>query len=134
MALNNPILDATLNTISLEKIKAEMGPPPWSHAVVLTDHVVGVVIYQNAGQENDNHCHTYDEWWVVLEGEIHWVIEGRDEPVQAKAGDFVYVPAQTFHHIFPKGDGPSVRLGIALPGQGHLHERPPAKARVTIDV
>ena len=80
------------------------------------------------------HYHTYDEWWVVLEGEIHWVIEGRDEPVQAKAGDFVYVPAQTFHHIFPKGDGPSVRLGIALPGQGHLHERPTAKARVTIDV
>ena len=134
MAVNNPILGATLNTISLEKIKSEMGPPPWSHAVVLTDHVAGVVIYQNSGQENDNHCHNYDEWWVVMEGEIHWVIEGRDEPVQAKAGDFVYVPAQTFHHIFPKGDGPSVRLGIALPGQGHLHHRPTDKAQVTINV
>ena len=60
MALNNPILNATLNTISLEKIKAEMGPPPWSHAFVLTDHVVGVVIYQNAGQENGYRCHTFD--------------------------------------------------------------------------
>ena len=133
MALNHPILDATLNTISLEKIKAEMGSPPWSHPVVLADHVAGVVIYQNPGQINDNHCHNYDEWWIVLEGEIDWLIEGRDEPVQAKAGDFVYVPALTFHHIFPKGDTPSVRLGIALPGQGHLHERPEAKVKVSIE-
>jgi mannose-6-phosphate isomerase-like protein (cupin superfamily) len=134
MPLNNPILSATLNSISLEEIKKEMGPPPWSHAVVLSDHVAGVVIYQNSGQINDRHCHNYDEWWVVLEGEIDWVIEGReDRPVQAKAGDFVYVPAQTFHHIFPKGDKPSVRLGIALPGQGHLHEKPPKRAQITVE-
>ena len=89
MALSNPILDATLNSISLEDIKKEMGPPPWSHAVVLADHVAGVVIYQNSGQINDNHCHNYDEWWVILEGEIDWVIEGReDQPVHAKAGGF----------------------------------------------
>ena len=133
MTLSNPILDATLNHIDLEAIKSEMGPPPWSRSIVLADHVCGVVIYQYSGQENDNHCHNYDEWWVVLEGEIDWIIEGReDRPVEAKAGDFVFVPAQTFHHIFPKGRKPSVRLGIALPGQGHLHERPARKASVTI--
>jgi len=133
MPLSNPILDATLNHIDLEAIKSEMGPPPWSRSIVLADHVRGVVIYQYSGQENDNHCHNYDEWWVVLEGEIDWIIEGReDQPVEAKAGDFVFVPAQTFHHIFPKGGKPSVRLGIALPGQGHLHERPARKANITI--
>ena len=134
MPLNTPILSAALNNISLEEIKKEMGPPPWSHPVVLAEHVVGVVIYQNPGQINDRHCHDYDEWWVVLEGEIEWVIEGReDQPVKASAGDFVYVPARCFHHIFPKGDKPSVRLGIALPGHGHLHERPKRKAKITID-
>ena len=134
MPLNSPILSAALNNISLEEIKKEMGLPPWSHPVVLTEHVVGVVIYQNPGQINDRHCHDYDEWWVVLEGEIEWVIEGRaDQPVKATAGDFVYVPARCFHHIFPKGDKPSVRLGIALPGHGHLHERPERKAKITID-
>ena len=107
--------------------------PPWSRSIVLADHVRGVVIYQYSGQENDNHCHNYDEWWVLLEGEIDWIIEGReDQPVEAKAGDFVFVPALTFHHIFPKGGKPSVRLGIALPGQGHLHERPARKASITI--
>ena len=135
MSLNNPILDATLNSISLEEIKKEMGPPPWSHSVVLADHVAGVVIYQNSGQINDNHCHNYDEWWVILEGEIDWIIEGReDKPVHAKAGDFVYVPAMTFHHIFPKGGKPSVRLGISLPGTGgHLHKRPERKVKVTVE-
>ena len=133
MPLNDPILAATLNHIDLEAIKREMGPPPWSRSIVLADHVCGVVIYQYSGQENDNHCHNYDEWWVVLEGEIDWIIEGReDRPVEAKTGDFVFVPAQTFHHIFPKGGKPSVRLGIALPGQGHLHERPARKANITI--
>ena len=133
MALNNPILDSALNSISLQEIKDKKGSPPWSHAVVLADHLVANLIYQDSGQINDNHCHNYDEWWIVLEGEIDWVIEGRDEPVAAKPGDFIYVPALTFHHIFPKGDGPSVRLGVALPGQGHLHERPSHKANITID-
>jgi len=134
MALDNPILSAALNSISLEEIKKQKGPPPWSHSVVSTDHVRGVVIYQDSGQVNDRHCHNYDEWWAVLEGEIDWVIEGReDRPVKAVAGDFVYVPAMTFHHIFPTGGRPSVRLGIALPGHGHLHEKPERKVRVTID-
>lgn len=133
MSLNNPILSATLNTISLAEIKAQKGAPPWSHAAVLADHIVGNVICQNAGQINDNHCHNYDEWWVVMEGEIDWVIEGRAEPVRAKAGDFVFVPAQVFHHIFPKGDGPSIRLGMALPGQGHLHERPEKRVQIKIE-
>ena len=131
MPLDNPILSATLNHISLEQIKQEMGPPPWSRQVVLADHVAGVVIYQNSGQANDRHCHDYDEWWVVLEGEIDWIIEDReDQPVQARAGDIVFVPALKFHHIFPKGGKPSVRLGIALPGHGHQHERPARKVRV----
>ena len=134
MPLDNPILAAALNHISLEEIHKEMGPPSWSRPVVQTDHVVGVAICQEPGRINDRHCHTYDEWWVVLEGEIDWVIEGReDRPVKARAGDFVYVPAQTFHQIFPRGDRPSVRLGIALPGHGHLHEKPSARARITID-
>ncbi len=134
MSLNNPILDATLNSISLDQIKEEKGPPNWVHSVVSADHVRAVVIHQESGKENDRHCHDYDEWWVVLEGEIDWVIEGKeDQPVQAKAGDFVFVPAQTFHHIFPKGGKPSTRLGVALPGHSHLHDRPDKKAKVTIE-
>lgn len=133
MPLNNPILDATLNSISLEEIKREMGPPNWVRQIVDLDHVRGAIICQESGKTNDNHVHNYDEWWIILEGEIDWVIEGRDETVHAKAGDFVFVPALTFHHIFPKGGKPSIRLGVAFLGHGHLHERPERKLKITAE-
>ena len=134
MALQNPVLNAEVNNIGLEVIKNEMGTPPWSRQIVLTEHVSGNVICQNSGQINDRHCHDYDEWWCILEGEIDWIVEGReDRPVEVKAGDFVFVPAQTFHQIFPKGDGPSIRLAIALPGHGHLHEKPERKVNVRFE-
>lgn len=132
MSITNPVLSATLNQISVDEIKEQLGAPPSSCQVVLADHVVAAFIWQESGQVNDNHCHDYDEWWMVLEGEIDWVIEGREEPVQAKTGDFVYVPALTFHHIFPKGGKPSIRLGVALPGHGHQHERPERKTKINI--
>ncbi len=134
MPLNNPILDATLNNINLEEVKKEMGPPNWNRLVVDLDHIRGVIICQASGTENDLHCHNYDEWWVVMEGEIDWIIEGReDRPVHAKPGDFIFVPALTFHHIFPKGGKPSIRLGMALPGQGHVHERPERKIKISME-
>ena len=134
MAVPNPILGEARNHISLDEIKRLKGPPSWSHRVTLSDHVTGVVIYQAAGTQNDRHCHTYDEWWVVLEGQIDWVIEGREgDPVHAKPGDFIFVPARTFHQIYPKGDGPSVRVGVALPGHGHLHQRPARKVAIAVE-
>lgn len=44
MSLDNPILSGALNHISLDEIKAAKGPPNWSHAVTLTDHVTGDAI------------------------------------------------------------------------------------------
>lgn len=133
MSLSKPIFGDGLNHINLEAIKQEKGEENWNHQLVGLDHVNATVIHQNPGTVNDNHVHDYDEWWAILQGEIHWKIEGREEVVVAKPGDFVFVPALTFHHIFPVGDGPSIRLGVSLPSKGHLHERPERKAKITID-
>jgi len=59
-----------------------------------------------------------------MEGEIHWEMEGRAEPVRARAGDFVFAPANVFHHIHPVGEGPTIRLAISYPGERHRHNRP----------
>ena len=85
MALGNPILSSTLNQINIDDLKKEFGDPPWSRRVVLTEHIAGNVICQPGGfDKNDRHCHNYDEWWVVLEGEIDWLIEGREaKPAEA---------------------------------------------------
>ena len=134
MALDNPILSSILHQINLEDIKKEFGDPPWSRRVVLTQHIAANVIRQPGGfDQNDSHCHNYDEWWMVLEGEIDWVIEDpKDSPVHGVPGDFIYVPAMTFHQIFPKDEGTTIRLGMSRPDTGgHLHERPQRKAKIT---
>ena len=111
------------HSISLEDVKSKHGDPPWHECVVSTDQMLGTVICQPPGQVNDKHYHNKDEWWVVMEGEIHWDIEGSPEPVKAKAGDFVLVPKRHFHHIHVKGDKPAIRLAIGAAGEKHLHDR-----------
>ena len=111
------------NSISLKEIKQEHGSPPWGDRVVVTEQMQGTVICQAPGHPNDRHYHLHDEWWVVLEGEIHWEIEGLPEPVKAQVGDFVFVPKNHYHHIHVKGDKPAIRLAISVAGETHLHER-----------
>ena len=56
---------------------------------------------------------------MVLEGEVDWVIEGRkDSPAHGVTGDFIYISAMTFHQIFPKSEGTTIRLGMSLPDTG----------------
>jgi mannose-6-phosphate isomerase-like protein (cupin superfamily) len=111
----------------IEEIKRAKGAPPWSEKVVINDQIVGTVICQPAGHPTDTHYHLVDEWWVVLEGEIDWEIEGA-EVVHARAGDLVYAPAMHYHHIKPTGPGPSIRLAITPPGEFHRHDRPAGQA------
>src|SRR6266508_381490 len=61
----------------VEEIKRAKGTPPWTEKVVVNDQIVGTLICQPPGHPTDRHYHLSDEWWVVLEGEIDWEIEGR---------------------------------------------------------
>ena len=109
----------------IDAIKRAKGAPPWSEKIVVNEQIVGTLICQPPGHPNDRHYHLVDEWWLVVEGEIDWEIEGQAEPVRAGAGDFVLVPANHFHHIRPKGGSPTIRLAITPPGEFHRHEREP---------
>ena len=71
-----PPLAVGKHSINLDEIKKQYGTPPWGHRVVITDQMMGMVICQAPGHPNDKHYHIYDEWWIVLEGEIHWEMEG----------------------------------------------------------
>jgi quercetin dioxygenase-like cupin family protein len=108
----------------IDEIKQRRGAAPWVEKLVVNDQIVGTLICQPAGHKTDRHYHLTDEWWVVLEGEIEWEIEGHAAPVRAKAGDFVFAPARHYHHIRPAGAGPSIRLAITPPGEFHRLDRP----------
>jgi mannose-6-phosphate isomerase-like protein (cupin superfamily) len=113
--------------VRVEEIKHARGTPPWLERVLVNDHIVATLICQPPGHPTDRHYRLVDEWWFVVEGEIDWEIEGHPEPVRARAGDLVFVPARHFHHIRPKGSGPSIRLAILPPGEVHRHERGPGE-------
>jgi quercetin dioxygenase-like cupin family protein len=108
----------------LSEVKGRHPEPPWSERIAVTKDMVGTLICQAPGHPNDRHYHLRDEWWLVLEGEIDWEMEGQAEPIHARAGDFVFAPADTFHHIHVRGDRPAIRLAISAPGEWHRHERP----------
>jgi quercetin dioxygenase-like cupin family protein len=122
-------MQGLLNTGTLhariEDIKRTKGVSPWVEKLVMNDQMAGTLICQPPGHPTDRHYHLTDEWWVVLEGEIDWEIEGHPEPVRARAGDIVFAPANHFHHIRPIGTGPTIRLAITPAGEFHRHDRAP---------
>jgi len=124
-----PALSANRLRVSIEELKTRHGAPPWAATLVLTDRYVVTVICQAPGHQNDWHYHLADECWCIYEGELSWTLEGRSEPLLAGAGDWVFVPANTFHLIAVHGDRPAIRIAIAYAGEPHRHDRadkPPA--------
>ena len=120
-----PILNIGALVANLDEIIARHGEPPWVEPLVMTDDMEAFVICHPPGQPNDTHYHQHDEWWVVLKGEIDWWIENghEDEPIHAKAGDFIYAPKYHWHHIEPVGTEPTIRLGIKEPSEFHRYDR-----------
>ena len=124
-----PTLNPQQLSLRIEDLKARHGEPPWSERIVVNDRYVISVICQNPGHQNDWHYHLVDECWSIYEGELSWTLEGRDEPIHVKAGDWILAPANTFHYIQVHGDQPSIRIAITYAGEYHRHERenkPPA--------
>ena len=127
MAVRTPILDATSYHTRIEELKAKHGAPPWSEALVMTDDMQAFLICQAPGHPCDTHYHEHDEWWMILQGEIHWHIEGESAPVIAKKGDVVLAPKLRWHHIVNAGSEPTIRLAIGVKGEYHRYDRPGCK-------
>ena len=130
-AVVSPALNAERVKLSIEELKARLGPPPWAERIVVNDRYVVTVICQAPGHQNDWHYHLSDECWSIYEGELSWTLEGRPEPIHVTAGDWIIAPANTFHLIQVHGDRPSIRIAISYAGEFHRHDRadkPPTPA------
>ena len=93
----------------------------WTEEVVLDQRNRANMIYQLPGESNRAHWHPgFDEWWVVIRGELTWTI-GNSEPVLAKKGDLVFVEEGYLHEITTVGDRPSVRLAVTTPDRKHIY-------------
>ena len=105
--------------ISLSEIVARHGEPPWAEALFTDGRNNAVLICNAPGQENDAHAHPdFNEWWVVLQGELLWEI-GDYAPVRAKKGDVVMAAKGRRHAIRTVGSENSLRLGVTHPESNH---------------
>lgn len=124
MATTAPlVMGEGLRALSLSKIKAEKGAPPWSTEVITANGNRAVVICQAPGHPNDTHYHNADEWWFIAEGAQTWEFEDGVK-VEVKAGDFVFAPKGIWHHISVIGDTPAIRIAVSLVGEFHRYDRP----------
>ncbi|MBK37045.1 MAG: hypothetical protein CME26_16145 [Gemmatimonadetes bacterium] len=128
MSLRTPILADALHHIDLEAIKREKGEANWSHSLVATDHVRSTLICQKPGTETDNHVHDYDEWWVILESEIHWNDGGRRRFDRREKGRTFCSPQRSSSTTFPlPGMGPRSASPPPCPGKATCTNGPPVR-------
>jgi len=101
------------------ELVATMGPPPWSRRIIADERQLVTLIASPPGGGNRPHWHReFDEWWVVLAGELEWELTG-DVVVRARKDEIVWVPRGTVHHIRNVGQELSLRLAVAMPPAMH---------------
>ena len=99
----------------LSEIKSEFaGKKEWRRVVVDDEHLHAEYIYSPAGAKVSPRFHPDTrEWWVVMEGQIRFEIEGQ-EPFVATRRSMVQVPAQTIYSMETVGDAPSLRFQVNI--------------------
>lgn len=120
--------------VNIEDLEAaHHGQSSWTEPSMRKNRVRGNFIY---GHARDNpkrapsyrgHFHAdFAEFWIVLRGQLRWIMEGIKEPIVAGEGDIVYAPPKTFHNPEFWGDGPSCRLtSSTYPAANHIFDARP---------
>jgi mannose-6-phosphate isomerase-like protein (cupin superfamily) len=103
----------------LQDVLAGMGPPPWAKRIIADERQLVTLIASPPGGGNRPHWHReFDEWWVVLAGNLEWELTG-GTIVRAAKDDIVWVPRGTVHHIRALGSDLTLRLAVAMPPAVH---------------
>src|SRR2546423_189381 len=76
---------------------AHKGKMSWRHLVVDDDHLRAEYIAMAPGEKVGRRFHPDTrEWWVIMDGQVRFEIEGED-PFVATKGSMVQVPMQTIY-------------------------------------
>ena len=111
-----------ITTISLNKIRKELGMGSWAIRLAYNEIFGGVLIQQQTGEGNRKHYHPdADENWVILDGSWEWWIEKKGTQIVRK-NDIVVVP-KGVPHLIKCIKGPGVRYAITKPDVNHVYEK-----------
>ena len=99
----------------LKDLKAKHGgKADWSEVIVNDDHLHAVYIASAPGSKTPRRFHPDTrEWWVVMEGQIRFDIEGQESFI-ATRGSMVQVPPQTIYSMETVGERPSLRFEVNI--------------------
>lgn len=90
------------------------GKADWSEVIVDDAHLHAEYIQSKPGGKVARRFHPDTRaWWVVMEGQIRFEIEGV-EPFVATAGSMVQAPLQTIFSFETVGDQPSLRFEVNI--------------------
>jgi mannose-6-phosphate isomerase-like protein (cupin superfamily) len=94
--------------------KRHGGKKEWSQVIVDDDHLHAEYIQSAPGSKVSRRFHPDTRaWWVVMEGQIRFDIEGQDSFV-ASRGSMVQVPMQTIYSMETVGDAPALRYQVGI--------------------
>ena len=90
------------------------GHAEWREAIVDDDLFQGNYISSAPGTKTLPRYHPDTRaWWVVMEGQIRFEIEGQD-PFVATKGSMVQAPMQTIYSMETLGDRPALRFEVGV--------------------
>jgi mannose-6-phosphate isomerase-like protein (cupin superfamily) len=90
------------------------GKTEWREVIVDDAHLKGEYIMSPPGSKVGRRFHPDTrEWWVVMDGQIRFDIEGQDS-VTATKGSMVQVPMQTIYSMETVGDKPALRFEVNI--------------------
>jgi mannose-6-phosphate isomerase-like protein (cupin superfamily) len=99
----------------LADLKAKhAGQAEWREVIVDDDHLHSEYILSAPGSKVSRRFHPDTrEWWVVMDGELRFEIEGQ-QPFVATKGSMVQVPMQTLYSIETVGAKPALRYEVNI--------------------
>jgi mannose-6-phosphate isomerase-like protein (cupin superfamily) len=97
------------------------GQADWRELIVDDDRLHAEYIVARPGAKEPRSVHPDTRaWWVVMDGQIRFDIEGQP-PIVASKGSIVQVPMQTLFSFETIGDKPSVRFEVNIAGARTLY-------------
>ena len=97
------------------------GRDRWRQVVVDDAYLQSAYVQSAPGERTGPQFHPETRaWWVVLDGEIRFTIEGV-EPFVARKGSMVQVPLQTIYTMETIGTQPALRFETAVAGARVLY-------------
>lgn len=108
----------------LAEVRAKhKGKSDWREVVVDDDHLHAEYVAMAPGGKVSRRFHPDTrEWWVVMEGQIRFEIEGQ-QAFTASKGSMVQVPMQTIYSMENVGEQPSLRFEVNIAKAKTLHPK-----------